>query len=384
MPFIVNDETVVNSLKKKSLERLHGALILASVWDGIGSASLPTLITKFKSLNQDSLGIAILPSKIQPQDAQFNTYASLKMSQTIPGATVLLIDRDNLEKYEGVNLQGEPIVGNTVANYLVNLFLGKETLVDEVSELSRTFGTKLFTPLLLTGASWKIYGSLENMLNTMLLKPLFSFNMTSARVLYVLLRMPLSLKDKLPRGKIELAIANWFEGKANLESIYITEPIYTQNLNDRVDVALLIGGFDTEEMFDNFEKKTASLRKVAVEKGFMTQAGEVTLELEVKPTVPEKVAAVAEPEKKEEQLPQIIATEASTAAPETALPVTQTEIAPAPNIALDESVTQEETKQEQTPAAQQAEKAPETKEEEKPESKPEKPKQRRIRKKAAA
>ena len=287
LPFIVNDETVIESLKKKSIERLHGALILASVWDGIGSASLPTLIAKFKSLNQDSLALAILPSKIQPTDAQFNTYASLQMCQTIDGATVLLMDRDHLESYEGVNRQGELIKGNIVVNYLVNLFLAKETLVDEVSELSRTFGTKLFTPLLVTGASWKIYGSLENMLNTALLKPFLTFDLSSVSVLYVLLRMPLSLKDKLPRGKVELAIANWFGDKANLKSIYITEPVYTEDMSDRIDVTLLIGGFDTTQMFADLEKKVAALKNQAVEKGLMTKDWQVIPKIEAKPNNPE-------------------------------------------------------------------------------------------------
>ena len=135
-----------------------------------------------------------------------------------------------------------------VANYLLNLFLAKDTLVEEISELSRTFNTKLFTPIVVTGASYKIYGSLENMLNTALLKPFLTFDLPSASLLYVLLRMPLSLKDKLPRGKIELAITNWFKEKTSLQSIYITEPIYTEDMTDRIDAVLFVGGFDTSNV----------------------------------------------------------------------------------------------------------------------------------------
>ena len=51
--------------------------IFSSVWDGVGSAALPTLIRKFKAANIDSLSIAVLPSKIQPTDAHFNAYAAL-------------------------------------------------------------------------------------------------------------------------------------------------------------------------------------------------------------------------------------------------------------------------------------------------------------------
>ena len=280
LPYISKDESVLESLKKKSLDSLHGVIICSSVWDGVGSASLPTLISKFKASNIESLSVAFLPSKLQSADAHFNCYASLQMCLRTDGATVLLLDRDNLESYEGVNREGESIEGNMVANYLVNLFLAKDMLVDEISELSRTFNCKLFTALFVTGASYKIYGALENMLNTVLLKPLLTFDLSSSAVLYVLLRMPLSLKDKLPRGKIELAIANWLKDRANLKSLYITEPVYTEDMSDRVDIALLVGGFDTTEMFGFWDKKVKSLKIQAVEKGLMTEDWQVIAEKE--------------------------------------------------------------------------------------------------------
>ena len=271
LPFISKDETLIGGLKKKPIEKLHSAIIVASIWDGIGSASLPALISKFKASNMHSLSIAILPSKIQPTDAYFNTIASLGMCASTDATTVLLIDRDHLENYEGVDRNGSLIKGNIIANYLVNLLLAKETLVQEISELSRTFNAKMYTVLLATGASIKIYGSLENMLNATLLKPLLDFDLSSASLLYVLLRMPISLKDKLPRGKIELAIAGWFKEKANLKSIYITEPIYVEDTSDRIDLALFVGGFDTTKMFNDFDKKVKSLKSRAVEKGFIKE-----------------------------------------------------------------------------------------------------------------
>lgn len=271
LPFISKDETLIEALKKKPIEKLNGIIMVASVWDGIGSASLPALVSKFKASNINSLSIAILPSKIQPTDAHFNTLASLGMCASTDAPTVLLIDRDHLENYEGVDRNGSLIKGNIITNYLVNLLLAKETLVQEIAELSRTFNVKMYTVLLATGASIKIYGSLENMLNATLLKPLLTFDLSSTSLLYVLLRMPISLKDKLPRGKIELAIAGWFKEKANLKSIYITEPIYVDDTSDRIDVALFIGGFDTTKMFDDLDKKVKSLKSRAVEKGFIKE-----------------------------------------------------------------------------------------------------------------
>ncbi|MGE5187800.1 MAG: hypothetical protein ACM3JE_02110 [Betaproteobacteria bacterium] len=267
---VMKDNSIIDALKKKSSERLRSAIIFASIWDGIGSATLPTLISKFQKTSFDSLSIAIMPSKIQPPDAHFNAYAALQLCSATEGSTVLLLDRDQLESYEGVDRRGELIKGNKVVNYLLNMFLEKEALVSEISELSRTFGTNFFTGIVVTGASNKVYGSLENMLNAAWIKPLLGFDLPSSSLLYVLIRMPTSLKDELSRSKIELAIANWFKDKTDFQSIFITEPIYTDDMTDRIDAVLFVGGFDTSYLLSGLQRKVEPLKSKAVEKGFMT------------------------------------------------------------------------------------------------------------------
>src|SRR5208337_4397714 len=102
LPYVSQDETLIEGLKKKPIEKLHSAIMLASIWDGIGSAALPTLSSKLKTSNINSLSIAILPSKIQPTDAYFNSLASLGMCAANEDATLVLLERDLLENYEGV------------------------------------------------------------------------------------------------------------------------------------------------------------------------------------------------------------------------------------------------------------------------------------------
>ncbi len=51
LPTIAKDDSIIESLKKKNLDNLHSAIIFSSIWDGIGSATLPTLISKFKASN---------------------------------------------------------------------------------------------------------------------------------------------------------------------------------------------------------------------------------------------------------------------------------------------------------------------------------------------
>jgi hypothetical protein len=183
----------------------------------------------------------------------------------------VLVDRDHLESYVGVDRKGSVINGNIIINYLLDLMLAKETLVQELSELSRSFNVKIYTILSATGASLEIYGSLENMLNIALFRPLLKFDLSGASLLYVLLRMPLQYKDKLPRGKMELAIANWFKEKASLKSVYVSEPIYAEDVNDRIDVVMFVGGFPITELFASTEKKVNAIKNNAIERGFMSK-----------------------------------------------------------------------------------------------------------------
>jgi hypothetical protein len=79
--------------------------------------------------------------------------------------------------------------------------------------------------------------------------------------------MPLKLKDKLSRGKIELAIANWFKEKASLQSIFISEPLYVEDTTDRIDVVMFVGGFDVTKMFTSMEKKVSEIQSRLIKQG---------------------------------------------------------------------------------------------------------------------
>ena len=83
--------------------------------------------------------------------------------------------------------------------------------------------------------------------------------------------MPFHLKEKLPSEKIESAVANWFKDKANLESIYISDPVYVEDSGDRIDIALFVGGFETATRFAELEKRVTKMKNQAVKKGLITE-----------------------------------------------------------------------------------------------------------------
>lgn len=380
LPALIRDRSIVDSIKKRSGQELRGAVIFSSAWDGVGSAAVSSLTEKFTKEGIDSLSIAILPSNIQPPDAHLNAYAMMQLALQTDGSTVLLLNRDLFEAYDGVDRKGEQLKGNSVVNYLLELFLSKELLVQEISELSRTFNIRHFGALAVTAASYKVYGSIQNMLDTALLKPLTNFNITSASLLYVLLRMPAALKDTVPRAKIDLAITNWFKNKTSPQSIHISEPIYTQDLTDRIDAVLLVGGFDTTEMFGEIEEKISSLKTNALEKGLITQDWQLPYKVEEEPPKP----VVEQPRSPEQSIAEPPAPEPFPPPPPAELPVPAIEetsaIQEVPTMTPAEAVV-DSFEQPLEAAAATAQSIP-TVAEETVRDKPEKPKQSRRSKKA--
>jgi hypothetical protein len=271
LSFTSKNDTFVTRLKEKAVQKQYEALILSSVWEGIGSALLPFLTSTLRDSNMNTVGLTIMPSSVQPSDVHFNALYSIGLCSSQDLSTIILVDRDLLEAFTGVNRNGSVMEGNIATNYLLELMLTNDSFVQELSELSRTFNVKLFTILHVTGASLKLYESLENMLNSALSRPLLKFDISSSSVLYVLLRMPEQLKESLPKGKIELTVANWFKERASLKSIYVSEPIYVDEMSDRIDILLIAGGFSVTSMMTSMEKRVKDAKDIAVKKGFIKE-----------------------------------------------------------------------------------------------------------------
>jgi hypothetical protein len=265
LPRVENDGILISRLKDKSID--SGVVVVSSLWDGVGSGLLPALISQFKEWNTDTVAFGVLPSQVQVSDVHFNAFSSIGLCASKGFASLLLLDRDQLESFVGVDRSGSVLKGNDFFNYLLELVSAKEKFVQEISELSRAFDVRMYTILSAAGASFSMYGSLENILDSTMSTPLLKCDLSTASVLFVLLRLPLQLKGKLSRGKIELDIANWFKEKASLQSIFVSEPLYVEDGSDRIDVVMFVGGFDVTKMFTAMEKKVRAIKSFVVKKG---------------------------------------------------------------------------------------------------------------------
>lgn len=265
---IAEKDLVVEKLKTKPIDRLEGAIMAASTGEGVGSVLLPDLVSRFKEGNVDAVAFAVLPSNVQPADAHYNSMWSMAACCR-DGLTQILIDRDCLEGYVGVDRKGEVLKGNAVFKYIMKIAIEKEQFVQEFNELTKSFHLKMFTALSATGASLRIYGSIKNILDAAYLRPLSTFDLSTASMLYVLIRLPVGLKDKLSRGTIELAVDEWFKQKTNLKAAFVSEPVYVDDGSDRLDIVMLVGGFDLTERVTSLGRKVRPIVSYSAKNGAM-------------------------------------------------------------------------------------------------------------------
>jgi len=266
---IKNNERFARSLKNRSIHKREKSILAASIWDGVSSGLLPFLLSRLKEWGMDTVSIAILPSNFQPSDDHFNAASSIGISLAEDSAPILLIDRDNLENYVGVDRKGEVLKGNTALHYLLDLMLSRDSFIHELNELSRIFGVNNYAVLLASGASLRIYGSLKNILKSLMFRPLLTFNLSTSTIGYILFRLPIGLEGRVTKERIEREFSEWFEGKTSLKSLEVSDPVYVDDRNDRIDVAVFLGGFDKTETFAQMLKKSVDIARNAISRGLI-------------------------------------------------------------------------------------------------------------------
>jgi len=266
---IKDNDRIIERLKEKSVHKREKSILAASVWDGESSGLLPFLLSKIKEWETDTISIAILPSIFQSSDDHFNTVSSIGLSLAKGTIPILLVDRENLENYIGVDRRGEILKGNAVIHYLLELIFSKESLIRELNELSEIFEVNNFTVLLASGASLRIYGSLKNIFKSLLFRPLLNFNLSSSTICYILLRIPADMKEIMTKEMVEKEFSDWIGEKASFDSLEVSDPIYVNERNDRVDIAVFLGGFSKNETFMQMSKKSADMARNAILRGFI-------------------------------------------------------------------------------------------------------------------
>jgi hypothetical protein len=266
--FLREDSSFRDTFQGNIFDYQEEFVILGSLGEGVTAGALPILNEHLVQENKDTVLLAIFPSVTHSSDALFNAFSSLGLFLSQGSGPVLLLDRSRLDSFISVNRAGDRLSGELVPRYLVEILLDKEGIVRDLVKLSSSFKVELFTVLMASGSSLEIYENLRNILEITLEQPLLDFDVSTASIVYILVKAPLRLQGQLTKGFIELEVNSWLKERLEIDVPQICEPIYVDELNDRIDVVILVGGFDTNRLFDTVSERVSRFDNLIKEHGF--------------------------------------------------------------------------------------------------------------------
>jgi len=263
----VEEERFREMLASRIYDYHKEVLTLVNLSEGSSSGLYPMIHKYLADKGKNTLGVVVFPSMNHSSDALLNAFASVGMVALDGSTPLLLVDQGSVEGYTGVHRAGEVLKGIDVVDYLLELLLEKEGFIRDIYKLSRNFSVQFFAPMLATGCSLSIYESFRNILDITLEQPLMGFDMSTASMIYVLVKAPIYYRDEFTKGKIEYEVTQWLKESLGVDVPQVCETIFVDEYGDRVDLAILVGGFDTSRLFNAINARIERFSNMYLEQG---------------------------------------------------------------------------------------------------------------------
>ncbi len=244
-------------------------LTLSNISEGACSGILPEIHRFLAMKEKSTVGVALFPAMNHSSDALYNAFSAIGRILIDNSTPLILLDQGLMEDYNGVHRRGDVLVNKAIIDYFIDMLLDKENFIRELDRLSRSYGVKIYSPLLATGCSLDIYGSFRNILEISLEQQLMDMNLKTAKMVYVLVRAPLSYQDEFQKGQLEFEVTQWLQERIGIDIPQICEPMFVDEYGDRVDVIILVGGYDTGKKFNEIYQRIERFSKMNVDQGLV-------------------------------------------------------------------------------------------------------------------
>jgi hypothetical protein len=244
-------------------------MTLSNISEGASSGLLSKVHKFLAQREKSTLGIAIFPSMSHSSDALYNAFSAVGKILIDNSTPLVLIDQGMMEHFNGVHRKGDVLEGKMTIDYIVDMLLDKENIIRELDRLSRSYGVNIYSPLMATGCSLDIYDSFRNILEITLEQPLMEFDLTTATMVYVLVRVPLSYQEDFQKGRLEFEVTQWLQERIGIDIPQICEPLFVDEYGDRVDIIILVGGYDTGKKFNEVYNRIERFGKMNVDQGLV-------------------------------------------------------------------------------------------------------------------
>jgi hypothetical protein len=264
------DKVDLDQLLERLIYGYHKEIMtLSNISEGASSGLLPKVHKFLAKREKSTLGIAIFPSMSHSSDALYNAFSAVGKILIDNSTPLVLIDQGMMEHFNGVHRKGDVLEGKMTIDYIVDMLLDKENIIRELDRLSRSYGVNIYSPLMATGCSLDIYDSFRNILEITLEQPLMEFDLTTATMVYVLVRAPLSYQEDFQKGRLEFEVTQWLQERIGIDIPQICEPLFVDEYGDRVDVIILVGGYDTGKKFNEVYNRIERFGKMNVDQGLV-------------------------------------------------------------------------------------------------------------------
>ena len=263
----LDEEDFKAKLAQRIFDYHKEILTLVNLSEGSSSGLYPMLHSFLADNEKNTLGAVVFPSMSHSGDSLFNAFAGIGLISLDDSTPLLLMDQGSLETFKGVHRMGEALKGIDVIDYLVELILDKDGFIRDIYKLSRNFGIKFFAPLIATGCSFSVYESFRNILSIAQEQPLMDLDMSTASMIYVLVRAPIYYKEEFTKGKIEYEVSQWLKDGLGVDVPQVCEPIFVEEYGDRVDVVILVGGWDTSKLFREIYRRIERFSLMSLDQG---------------------------------------------------------------------------------------------------------------------
>ncbi len=238
---------------------------LSNISEGSSSGLLPEIHRYLADQEKSTIGIALFPAMNHSSDALYNAFSTVGRILIDNSTSLILIDQGMMEAYKGVHRAGDVLEDTKIIDYFVDMLLDKDNIIRELYRLSKSYGVKIYSPLMATGCSLDIYDNFRNILEITLEQPLMKFDLTTAKMVYVLVRAPLSYQDDFQKGQLEFEVTQWLQDSIGIDIPQICEPLFVDEYGDRVDVIILVGDYDTDKKFSKIYERIERFSKMNVE-----------------------------------------------------------------------------------------------------------------------
>ena len=258
----LEEESILAQLEKAGVLSSDLVVVISAISGGTGSGVPPPvleLIDRYAEAIPVKTVTALLPAVDEPDVFRFNAYCGLSRLIEYRGKSrsdmIILIGKENLMSDGNVDNEGKEMTPDKTVASMLDMTshpgLGEVYRWLEPADLvltTRSTGVIHFVPCLALNHSLRIFGDIESVLDSALLRPLAEVDPISSLYTHIFLRVPKYLKKENSPEAITKSIYKWRKKVFPEELGGDYSITYAEKNGDKVDALVLLGGCNMDRI----------------------------------------------------------------------------------------------------------------------------------------